>query len=110
MDSYTGDIDATAYGPSCPQQAIKLPVLDGLPAETVDAIVNSIYNVVLPSDEDCEHIHARLLLGTTSNSFLGLTINVIKPSSANDTSNLPVVAVGHNVDLVLDFAMAEQRF
>ncbi|KIY72788.1 carotenoid ester lipase precursor [Cylindrobasidium torrendii FP15055 ss-10] len=74
VDAYSGTIDATSYGPSCPQQALKLPLLDGLPAETVEHILNSIFNAVLPSDEDC------------------LTINVVKPSFANSTSNLPVVA------------------
>ncbi|KAF9018964.1 carotenoid ester lipase precursor [Hymenopellis radicata] len=72
VGAYTGTIDATAFGPSCPQQAVKLPVLTGLPQETVDYVVNSIFSDVLPSDEDC------------------LTLNVVKPASATDTSQLPV--------------------
>ncbi|KAF9018985.1 alpha/beta-hydrolase [Hymenopellis radicata] len=72
VGAYTGTIDATAFGPSCPQQAVKLPVLTGLPQETVDYVVNSIFSDVLPSDEDC------------------LTLNVVKPASATETSKLPV--------------------
>ncbi|THH21429.1 hypothetical protein EW146_g170 [Bondarzewia mesenterica] len=41
--------------------------------DAVDFIVNSIYNVVSPSSEDC------------------LTLNVIKPASATTSSKLPVV-------------------
>ncbi|KAK0201512.1 carotenoid ester lipase precursor [Desarmillaria ectypa] len=74
LPAYNGSYDASAFGPSCPQQAIKLPILTGIPAEAVDHIVNSIYNVVLPDDEDC------------------LTINVLKPTTANPKSKLPVVA------------------
>ncbi|SJL07135.1 related to Lipase 4 [Armillaria ostoyae] len=72
--AYNGSYDASAFGPSCPQQAVKLPILTGLPAEAVDYLVNSIYNAVLPDDEDC------------------LTINVLKPASATSNSKLPVVA------------------
>ncbi|KAF9028912.1 carotenoid ester lipase precursor [Hymenopellis radicata] len=74
VDAYAGAISATSFGPSCPQQAVKLPILTGVPAEVVDYVVNSIFGVVLPSAEDC------------------LTINVIKPATANATSKLPVAA------------------
>lgn len=53
--AYNGSYDASDFGPSCPQQAVRLPILTGLPAEAVDYVVNSIYDVVLPDDEDCEH-------------------------------------------------------
>ncbi|KAK0503648.1 carotenoid ester lipase precursor [Armillaria luteobubalina] len=72
--AYNGTYDASAFGPSCPQQAVKLPILTGLPAEVVDYVVNSIFSAVLPGDEDC------------------LTINVLKPASATSNSKLPVVA------------------
>ncbi|KAK0185686.1 carotenoid ester lipase precursor [Armillaria mellea] len=72
--AYNGSYDASAYGPSCPQQAVKLPILTGIPAEAVDYLVNSIFNAILPDDEDC------------------LTINVLKPASATSNSKLPVVA------------------
>ncbi|KAK7050555.1 carboxylic ester hydrolase [Favolaschia claudopus] len=72
--AYTGTHNATAMGPACPQQAIKLPILTGLPQEVVDDVVNSIFGTVFPASEDC------------------LTINVIKPTSATSTSKLPVVA------------------
>ncbi|KAE9396133.1 alpha beta-hydrolase [Gymnopus androsaceus JB14] len=70
---YNTSFSATEMGPSCPQQAIDLPDLSGLAAETVDFIVNSIYGFLFTSAEDC------------------LTINVIKPSTATSTSNLPVL-------------------
>lgn len=54
VDAYSGTTDATSYGPSCPQQATKLPILDGLPAETVEYILDLTSNVTHPSDEDCE--------------------------------------------------------
>ncbi|KAF8627374.1 hypothetical protein AX17_006189 [Amanita inopinata Kibby_2008] len=70
---YNGSYTVTSYGPSCPQQALNLPLPDGLPAQAVDFIVNTIYGVVFPDDEDC------------------LTLNVIKPASAAPDSRLPVV-------------------
>ncbi|KAJ7776822.1 alpha beta-hydrolase [Mycena maculata] len=70
---YSGSISATAFGLACPQQAVDLPILTGLPAEVVDDVVNSIYGIVFPDSEDC------------------LTINVIKPATATATSELPVV-------------------
>ncbi|KAF9464209.1 carotenoid ester lipase precursor [Collybia nuda] len=71
---YTGSITATSFGPSCPQQAVNLPIPEGLAADAVDYIVNTIFNVIFPDDEDC------------------LTVNVFKPASATPTSKLPVVA------------------
>ncbi|KAJ7119782.1 carotenoid ester lipase precursor [Mycena epipterygia] len=72
--AYTGAHDATAFGLACPQQAVDLPDLTGLPAEVVDDVVNSIFGLVFPSSEDC------------------LTINVVRPATATATSKLPVVA------------------
>ncbi|KAJ7051684.1 Alpha/Beta hydrolase protein [Mycena amicta] len=71
---YTGTHSATTMGPGCPQQAITLPILTGLPEEVIDDVVNSIFGTVFPSAEDC------------------LTINVIKPATATSTSKFPVVA------------------
>ncbi|KAK0185658.1 carotenoid ester lipase precursor [Armillaria mellea] len=76
LPAYNGSYDASDFGPSCPQQAIRLPILTGIAAEAVDYLVNSIYDVVLPDDEDC------------------LTINVLKPASATSNSKLPVVVLG----------------
>ncbi|KAJ7046422.1 carotenoid ester lipase precursor [Mycena alexandri] len=70
---YTGSRTVTAFGPGCPQQAIVLPVLSGLPEEAVDFVTNSVFGTLFPSAEDC------------------LTINVIKPTTATATSKLPVV-------------------
>ncbi|KAF8194390.1 alpha beta-hydrolase [Mycena galopus ATCC 62051] len=71
---YNGTHTATAMGPGCPQQAIELPILTGLPQEVVDDVIGSIYGTLFPSSEDC------------------LTLNVIKPTTATATSKLPVVA------------------
>ncbi|KAJ7124154.1 carotenoid ester lipase precursor [Mycena epipterygia] len=74
IPAYTGSHDATAMGLACPQQAVNLPTLTGLPAAVVTILETSIYGIVVPSSEDC------------------LTINVIRPATATATSKLPVVA------------------
>ncbi|KAJ3567939.1 hypothetical protein NP233_g6036 [Leucocoprinus birnbaumii] len=53
VPAYNGTIDATAYGPSCPQQAFTLPILTGLPQEIVDDLVNGVFSAIFPTDEDC---------------------------------------------------------
>ncbi|KAF5350591.1 hypothetical protein D9756_008678 [Leucocoprinus leucothites] len=73
ITTYNGTITATAYGPSCPQQAFTLPILEGLPQQIVDDLVNGVFSAIFPTDEDC------------------LTLNVVKPASATPTSKLPVV-------------------
>ncbi|KAJ3729396.1 Alpha/Beta hydrolase protein [Lentinula raphanica] len=73
IPSYNTSFSATSMGPACPQQAVDLPILTGLAAETVDFIVNSIYGFIFPDDEDC------------------LTINVIRPATATASSQLPVL-------------------
>lgn len=57
IDAYSGTIDATSYGPACPQQAAQVPTLDGLPKEIVELVVNTVSSVILPFDEDCELIY-----------------------------------------------------
>ncbi|KIJ15043.1 hypothetical protein PAXINDRAFT_169423 [Paxillus involutus ATCC 200175] len=74
LPPYDASFSATGYGPACPQQAMELPVVSGLPAETLDYLTrinNSI--VITPSAEDC------------------LTLNVIVPADATPESKLPVV-------------------
>lgn len=71
--SYNGTIDASEYGPSCPQQAVSLPLVDGLAREATDYLINSIFGQIFPDSEDC------------------LTLNVVKPANANANSRLPVV-------------------
>ncbi|KAF7422790.1 hypothetical protein PC9H_010949 [Pleurotus ostreatus] len=71
---YTGTVRATAFGPACPQQSVRLPLPDGLASDAVDLIVNTAYKAVFPDSEDC------------------LSINVVVPTSATPTSKLPVVA------------------
>ncbi|KAF7298756.1 Carboxylic ester hydrolase [Mycena indigotica] len=74
IPAYNGTHTVTSFGPGCPQQAFKLPIVDGLPQEVLDYITNTAYGIIFPSDEDC------------------LTINVIKPNTATSSSKLPVVA------------------
>ncbi|KIJ10877.1 hypothetical protein PAXINDRAFT_85351 [Paxillus involutus ATCC 200175] len=74
LPPYNASFSATAYGPACPQQATEIPVVSGLPVETLDYLTlinNSI--VVTPSAEDC------------------LTLNVVTPADATPDSKLPVV-------------------
>lgn len=56
VDSYNGTRTVTSYGPGCPQQAFDFPQLDslGLAGDAVEYILNSLYNVVSPSAEDCK--------------------------------------------------------
>jgi hypothetical protein len=56
IPSYTSAVKATAFGPACPQQQIRLPIVSGLVAEAADFLLNSIYGVVFPDDEDCNPI------------------------------------------------------
>ncbi|KIJ09789.1 hypothetical protein PAXINDRAFT_102177 [Paxillus involutus ATCC 200175] len=74
LPPYDASFSATAYGPACPQQAMEVPVVSVLPAETLDYLtfVNSSI-VITPAAEDC------------------LTLNVIAPSDATPESKLPVV-------------------
>ncbi|KAF4589937.1 hypothetical protein EYR38_009232 [Pleurotus pulmonarius] len=69
---YTGTVQATSFGPACPQQSVRLPLPDGLASDAVDLIVNTAYKAVFPDSEDC------------------LSINVVVPTSATPTSKLPV--------------------
>ncbi|KAF9049528.1 carotenoid ester lipase precursor [Hymenopellis radicata] len=71
VDAYTGTLNATSFGPECPQQSGVAPNTDGLPAD-VAALVLS-FNPPFPSDEDC------------------LSINVVKPADAVPYQGLPVV-------------------
>ncbi|KAJ7139061.1 alpha beta-hydrolase [Mycena epipterygia] len=73
VPAYNGSHTVTAFGPACPQQAVVLPILTGLPEEVIDYVANSAFGVLFPSAEDC------------------LTLNVIKPTTATATSKLPVV-------------------
>ena len=54
ISAYNGSVDATSYGPACPQQKLTLPILEGLPAQIVDDIVNTVFTALFPDDEDCK--------------------------------------------------------
>ncbi|KAF8485466.1 carotenoid ester lipase precursor [Gautieria morchelliformis] len=73
----SGTFLAVVFGPSCPQQAVRLPNPGGVPAKTINAIIDSIYRTVLPDSEDC------------------LTVNVVKPALILAGSKLPVVVWIH---------------
>ncbi|PPQ85181.1 hypothetical protein CVT25_004188 [Psilocybe cyanescens] len=70
---YNGSHDATNFGPSCGQQAVDLPIVQGLVADATDFLVNSIFGQIFPDSEDC------------------LTLNVVKPATATSSSKLPVL-------------------
>ncbi|KAJ6554888.1 hypothetical protein DFH09DRAFT_823187, partial [Mycena vulgaris] len=63
-----------AMGPACPQQAIVLPILTGLPQQVTNLIVQFGICGVLPAD-----------------IFAGFTLNIIKRTTAIVTSKVPVV-------------------
>ena len=48
-----GTHDATQFGPSCPQQAPRLPLPSGLPLDTINYITDFILKAVEPESEDC---------------------------------------------------------
>ncbi|KAI0629975.1 carotenoid ester lipase precursor [Trametes polyzona] len=74
VDPYTGTHTATAFGPACPQQAINFDLPSQLAEDAVNFIVNSIFQLVFPDDEDC------------------LSINVMVPAGTKPGAKLPVVA------------------
>ncbi|TFK60177.1 carotenoid ester lipase precursor [Pluteus cervinus] len=71
---YTSSFSATSFAPSCPQHALDLPLPEGLAADAVNFIANSIFAMVFPDSEDC------------------LSLNVVVPANATPNSQLPVVA------------------
>lgn len=73
-DPYNGTHSAIAFGPSCPQQALKLAIPDGLAADAVNFILDTAFAVVLPDSEDC------------------LTLNIWAPVGVTAGTTLPVVA------------------
>ncbi|TFK48803.1 carotenoid ester lipase precursor [Heliocybe sulcata] len=71
---YNGSHSATTFGNECPQQAITLPLVNGLAGDAIDFIVNSIFRAVTgPIGEDCLHL------------------NVWAPADATPSSKLPVI-------------------
>ncbi|KAF8895235.1 carotenoid ester lipase precursor [Infundibulicybe gibba] len=53
ISAYNTSFSAVSFGPSCPQQSFDLPIPDGLTADAINFLVNSIYGVIFPDDEDC---------------------------------------------------------
>jgi acetylcholinesterase len=52
---YAGSHSAITFGPACPQQAITLPIVGALAPDAVNFLEDTIFQVVSPSSEDCEH-------------------------------------------------------
>ncbi|KAI0298090.1 Alpha/Beta hydrolase protein [Multifurca ochricompacta] len=75
LDPYQGAHSATAFGPACPQQAVTPSLPAGLPQDVANEIVKVLFSVIFPDSEDC------------------LTLNVVTPSNAIQSANLPVVVV-----------------
>jgi acetylcholinesterase len=57
-----GTHDAIAFGPACPQQAVRLPLPSALPAETVNFITDTFFRIVEPDSEDCLYASHILLV------------------------------------------------
>ena len=95
MDAYNGTQTVTAYGPSCPQQSITLPIVSGLVQEAIDVILNGIYQVILPSSEDCEFylVQRTRFPDTDEIGLQGLSINVIVPAGTQPGAKLTVAVV-----------------
>ncbi|KAM5540835.1 hypothetical protein V8D89_005479 [Ganoderma adspersum] len=72
VNAYNGTQTVTSFGPACPQQAFDFPTIPGLVGDIADWFVNTIYNVITPSAEDC------------------LSLNVIVPAGTKAGANLPV--------------------
>ena len=54
VEPYSGDYDATAFGPACPQQVTHVPDVPKEVQDVLGPVLNAITNVLTPSDEDCE--------------------------------------------------------
>ncbi|KAL0960577.1 hypothetical protein HGRIS_005611 [Hohenbuehelia grisea] len=55
IPAYSGSLKATSFGPSCPQQAVDLPLPKGLADDVVDLLVNTAFKIVFPDSEDCPY-------------------------------------------------------
>ena len=55
VDAYNGTYTVQDFGPACPQQAFDFPEFSGLAEDVIDLVVNTAYNAITPSDEDCAY-------------------------------------------------------
>ncbi|KAG6816185.1 hypothetical protein H0H87_008012 [Tephrocybe sp. NHM501043] len=53
IEPYTGELDATSFGPSCPQQKVILP--PGLDTRLREDISKTIFGQDFPDSEDCQY-------------------------------------------------------
>ena len=89
---YTGSHQATAFGPSCPQQTpTVLPNFGILPASAL-AVLNKVLNSgnTTASSEDCKPSKISSVL-YNFDVRIGLSLNVIAPATAKKGDKLPVL-------------------
>uniref|UniRef100_A0A8H7Y9K5 Carboxylic ester hydrolase n=1 Tax=Psilocybe cubensis TaxID=181762 RepID=A0A8H7Y9K5_PSICU len=79
VTSYNGSINATSYGPTCPQQTVKSPIS-----------LSQFFNFTVPFIKDPDRNVTRNSTETPESEDC-LTINVIKPLNASADAKLPVV-------------------
>ncbi|KAH9486207.1 Lipase 4 [Psilocybe cubensis] len=84
VTSYNGSINATSYGPTCPQQTVKSPIS-----------LSQFFNFTVPFIKDPDRNVTRNSTETPESEDC-LTINVIKPLNASADAKLPVVVVDSN--------------
>lgn len=93
VDPYYGVINATVYGPNCPQQMMpSIPDLSIVSNSTATFLKSSEYAAISDFAEDCEYMVwmcSYLQLTPVS----GLSLNVIRPAGIDKHTKLPVVAV-----------------
>lgn len=93
LPPYEGLYYVQAFGKSCPQQRLVLPNgLDSKLVADIGSVVSVLYEDLTPADEDCKGATVPLIIRELSPPP-GLTINVVKPSTATSESKLPVVFV-----------------
>ena len=54
-DPYNGTHDATAFGLSCPQQALTLPLPSGVISDVTNFLLDTVMSAVFPDGEDCKY-------------------------------------------------------
>lgn len=100
----SGTFPAVFFGPSCPQQAVRLPNPSGVPADTLNAITDSIFRILLPDSEDCLYVltFSPFVYCSTRPRCSFRTVNVVKPALSPAGSKLPVVVVSFSQPLMQD--------
>lgn len=90
VGAYTGVVNASAYGPACPQQTGTALNTTYLPMETLDILALLPPSVV--GEEDCKVLLNVLWIENDWIFSKGLSLNVIRPNGTYK-HKLPVVVV-----------------